>query len=316
MPAFGEGGRSRSHHSGRAGERGIALVLVLWVLALLSVLAVGFASNARTELLIVRNQVEAARARAAAEAGISLAILQMTQLDRDLRWIADGREHILAYGQDRIQVRVQDEAGKIDINSAPDELLEGLFRSVGVDGGLANRLVDAIADWKDPDDLRRASGAEAADYGAAGRPYVPRNGPFLAVDELRLVLGMTPALFARIRPFITVYSQSARINPLTAPAEVIRSLPGISLEQAELYVAARATLDVPQAAMLPALIGAERYLARLAPQTVTISSEAHTARGGSFVREAVAVFTRTPAAPYRLVSWRQGDIERAAGAAR
>jgi general secretion pathway protein K len=316
MFVFGESDRSPSLLGERADERGTALIVVLWVLALLSVLAVGFASNARTELLIVRNQIETARARAIAEAGVSLAILEMTRIDREPRWIADGREYVLAYGESRIQVSVQDEAGKIDINDAPDELLYGLFRSVGLDGVSASQLVDAIADWKDPDDLRRLSGAEAADYRAAGRPYAPRNGPFLAVDELRLVLGMIPALFARIRPFVTVYSRNARINPLTAPAEVIRSLPDVGPDLADLYVAARLALDVPQASMLPALIGAERHLSQRAPQTVSIRSEAHTAHGGRFVREAVAVLTRRPTAPYRLVAWRQGSIDQSAGATR
>jgi len=314
MAALGKDDRSSGRLSGRAGERGIALILVLWVLALLSVIAVGFASNARTELLVVRNQIEAARARAIAEAGISLAILEMTQMDQERRWIADGREHVLAYGEDRIQVSVQDEAGKIDLNAAPDELLEGVLRAVGMEG--AGRLVDAIGDWKDPDDLTRPLGAEGSDYRAAGLPYGPSNGPFLAVDELRLLIGMTPALFERIRPLVTVYSRSGRINPLTAPPEVIRALPGVSLDQADLYLATRSALDVPQQDMLPALIGAEQYLARLSSQIVTIRSVGRTVRGGIFVREAVVVLTRDPAAPYRLLSWRQGDKEPTAETAR
>jgi hypothetical protein len=62
VSAFGESDRTPGPLSERAGERGIALILVLWVPDLLSVLAVGFAGNARTELLIVRNQIEAAHA--------------------------------------------------------------------------------------------------------------------------------------------------------------------------------------------------------------------------------------------------------------
>ena len=316
MAALGKGDQSSGRLSGRAGERGIALILVLWVLALLSVIAVGFASNARTELLVVRNQIEAARARAIAEAGISLAILEMTQMDQERRWIADGRAHVLAYGEDRIQVSVQDEAGKIDLNAAPDELLEGVLRAVGVEAASARRLVDAIDDWKDPDDLTRPLGAEGPEYRGAGLPYGPSNGPFLAVDELRLVIGMTPALFERIRPLVTVYSRSGRINPLTAPPEVIRGLPGVGLDQADLYLAMRSALDMPRQDMLPALIGAEPYLARLSTQIVTIRSVGRTVRGGVFVREAVVVLTRTPAAPYRLLSWRQGDKDPTAETAR
>ena len=301
----------------RAGERGVALILVLWLLALLAVLAMGFASNARTELSIARNQLENARARAVADAGVSLAIVQMTQVAPPLRWVADGREHIFVYGPDQIRVSVQDEGGKIDINTAPDDLLYGLFRAIGLDSSHATRLVDVIGDWKDPDELRRPSGAEAADYRAAGLSFAPRNGPFLAIDELRLVLGMTPEIFGRIRPFVTVYSRSGRINPLTAPAEVIRSLPGITPEQADSYVAIRSQLDVPDPSLLPPLTGAQQYLARALPQVITIRSEGFSAGRGRFVREAMAVLTRTPAAPYRLVSWRQGsDVTEAAGSPR
>ena len=59
----------------------------------------------------------------------------------------------------------------------------------------AARLVDAIGDWKDADDLRRPNGAEAADYQAAGSPYLPANALFETVPELQRVLGMTPALY-------------------------------------------------------------------------------------------------------------------------
>lgn len=301
------GDSRRADHAARTGEHGIALILVVWTLALLSVLAIGFVTKARTELTIVHNQLENARARAAADAGVALSILEMTQVDPQLRRPADGREHVFGFGGSQIRVGVQDEAGKIDLNAAPDDLLFGLFRTLGLDPAQATRLTDTIADWKDADDFERPSGAEAGEYRAAGLSYGPRNGPFLAVDELRLVLGMTPALFARVRPFVTVYSRSARINPLTAPAEVIASLPGVVPAQAISYAAIRSELELPQPNLLPSLMGAENYLARGALQAVTVRSEGLTPGGGRFVREAVVVLTRTPAAPFRLVSWRQGD---------
>src|SRR5689334_11474867 len=111
--------------SGRARQRGIALVLVLWVMALLAVMVVGFAGDARTELKLARNQADAAQARAIADTGVSLALLSVLDNNEDTAWRIDGATHSLAYGDGAISVSVQDEGGKIDLNLAPPALLAG-----------------------------------------------------------------------------------------------------------------------------------------------------------------------------------------------
>src|SRR5262245_46643626 len=75
---------------GSGDQAGVALVVVLWMLALLSVLAVGFVGNARTNLLIARNQYEQAQARALAEAGMQLAILGVLDPSLFPGWRLDG----------------------------------------------------------------------------------------------------------------------------------------------------------------------------------------------------------------------------------
>jgi general secretion pathway protein K len=87
-------------------------------------------------------------------------------------------------------------------------------------------LADRILDWREPGFLRRANGAKADDYAAAGIPYGPRGGRFQAVAELRLVMGMTEALFDRIAPALTVYSEAGTVDPNVAPAPVLRALAG------------------------------------------------------------------------------------------
>src|SRR5579864_8944428 len=103
-------------------QRGIALVLVLWVMALLAVMVVGFAGDARTELKLARNQAEAAQARAIADTGVSLALLNLLESTEETAWHLDGEAHSLAYGDGAIRVSVQDEGGKIDLNLAPTAL--------------------------------------------------------------------------------------------------------------------------------------------------------------------------------------------------
>src|SRR5215469_18312357 len=146
-------------------QRGIALVLVLWVMALLAVMVVGFAGDARTELKLARNQADAAEARAIADTGVSLALLNVLASQPETTWRLDGETHDLVYGDGTIRVSVQDEGGKIDVNLAPPVLLVSLFRTLGI--AEAETLVGAILDW------RRQHGGDAS----GGAPA--RNGPFL-----------------------------------------------------------------------------------------------------------------------------------------
>ncbi len=270
------------------GERGIALILVLWVLALLALLALGFAGSARTELQIARNQYDAAEARAIADAGVTFGILGVLDPAPETHWNANGEEHALAYGAGTLRVSIQDEAGKIDLNTAAPELLAGLLRTLGVADDAAGSLVDAII-------ARRQAAAASADGARVA---------FRDVAELRLVPGLTRPLYQAMAPFVTVYSHSDRIDPLTAPAEVLRSLPGAFPQQVEAYLATRA-LAGPQPTALPPLAGVERFLAHSAVQIVTIRATGETTSGAAFVREAAVAMTGTP--PYRFLSWRQGD---------
>src|SRR5476651_2679089 len=96
---------------------------------------------------------ETAQARALAEAGVFLSIPRLLDPTPETQWRPDGKERGIEYGGGAIRVTLQDEGGKIDLNAAPDELLAGLFDVLGVGPDEAARLVDAIADWKDDDDL-------------------------------------------------------------------------------------------------------------------------------------------------------------------
>ena len=274
----------------KPGERGIALIVVLWVLALLTVVVVTFSGEARTDLQIARNQNEAAQ-RAPLPMPASLWRFSACSIPRrQPGGPPNGKDHALAYGGGTIRVSVQDEAGKIDLNYAPAAMLAGLFQTQGsedVDG-----LTSAVIAWR--------NGA-----GAVAQNARPANGapsqPFLAIDELRLVPGMTRAIYDRVAPFVTVYSSDARINPLTAPAEVLKSLPGATAQQVDDYLAERA-----QPGSSPGLLpGAGIFTTGGALRVFTVTSQGRTANGVAFTREAVAVLTGVPEAPYRFLSWRE-----------
>jgi general secretion pathway protein K len=156
-------------------------------------------------------------------------------------WAADGLVHVWDEDGMRVTASAVDESGKIDLNAVPDPLLNSLLQTAGqVDADTAARLVDVIEDWKDADDFRRPNGAEAAEYQAAGLPYKPANAAFETVADLQRVLGMTPALFARLAGSLTVYSGAPGISPQFASRTVLMALPGATDAIVDTYLAQRA----------------------------------------------------------------------------
>lgn len=225
-------------HSGRRA-RGVALIFVLWLLALLTLLLGSFALVTRTESLQSRHLFDSIRARYAAEAGVNQAAWSLSLPDPVLRWLPDGREYRVQFEESEISIRITDESGLIDLNAAEPQTLANLFVGAGVELPQATALADAILDWRDGDDLKLLSGAEDADYRAEGYPYGAKDAPFDLVAELEQVKGMTPELYQRVAPALTVYSGQAVPNLAYAPIEVIRAFPNIDPAMAQVLIEQR-----------------------------------------------------------------------------
>jgi general secretion pathway protein K len=279
------------------GERGIALLLVLWVLALLSLLAAGLAADSSAEIKMARNRADLAQARTLADAGVALALAWLLQPDAKLRWHADDSDRTLHYGGGAITLAIQDEGGKVNINAAPLDLVAGVLDKIGIDTDARDAVVAAI-------DARRRAFAPQTVFRGLG----VFNAPFATLSELRVVPGVTRRVYELFRPFATVYSQSATVNPLTAPRTVLLGVPGVSPQEVEFFVRARDQAAGAQPDLdLPKLSGVDRYVQIAEVSTVTISSKAVTENGAVFAREAVVAFgaAAAPGQPYQIVEWGQ-----------
>jgi len=220
-------------------QAGVALVIVLWALVLLSAVAVSYGTTVRSELRIARNHYDQAQAAMLAEAGVNLALFELRRGTRDdSDWV--GRTRTLEEDGGTVSWSVRNGTGMVDLNAAGPGLLDRLLKPVVADEGRRLQLVGAIQDWRDPDSLRRLYGAEARDYSAAGRETGPRDAPFAHPVELLQVLGMTPAVFHAIRPFLTTAGGLGGVNPRFAPAELLLWLKAGTAEEIDVYVAARA----------------------------------------------------------------------------
>lgn len=299
-------------------QRGVALILVIWVIALMGVLLGSFALIARTENFEARHLFDGTTARYAAQAGIERAVYELRNPDMTQRWVGDGRPYIFEFDGAQVQVELTDESGLIDINTADDALLQGLFASVGVPPDQAAALSDAIQDWRDPDDVPRPQGAELNEYRAAGLPYAPRNAPFQTVGEVQQVLGMNYDLFEKIESAITIYGGGVQPNPAYAPLEVLLALPGMTPDLAQQLIAARQQVLPGQGT--PGQSGAAGLtlpdgtpvVANGGGNTYTIRSRATLANGASTVLDASIRLGGVGAAgqPYTVLRWDQKESSR------
>jgi general secretion pathway protein K len=311
-------------------ERGIALVMVIWALALLSLMAASFLSEARVELRRAANLRERAEAEAIAEAGISLALARLvaehggTAPQSWTERVAEGN----------VAITLTDERGKIDLNAADPALLASLFETAGVNEPAAKALAAAVADFRDADRATATDGAEDASYPANSGGA--KDAPFESADELLQVSGMTPELFDRLAPLVTTHSAVPTIDPLLAPEGVLRAIPHIDAAELARFIAVRkkvapllqaAGREREQAgaaerrakayadlqAALPRRNAVEGYftIEGSTPPAFTISAEGSTKTGARYRREVVARTLEGDQSPVELLEWRRP--RRAAG---
>jgi general secretion pathway protein K len=225
----------------RYRQRGIALLVVLWACTLLAILLGGFATLARTQATQTRYLSTRAQLRYVAEAGVMRAIAEVTSKDGG-QWIGDGRPYRWAIDGQPVEIGIVDELGKIDVNAADQNVLRNLFVNAGLAADDATSLAANIAESRDAGGaFNRQEGTQR--YMQAGLAPGPRYSQFNAPDEIQTVLGMTPALYRKIAPVLTVWSHRSMPAPAFAPPLALASLPGMDAASAARFAAMRLTLN-------------------------------------------------------------------------
>ena len=228
----------RQPEARRRRQHGIALLVVLWACTLLAILLGGFATLARTESIQTRYLSSRVQLRYLAEAGAMRALAECVSRSGG-RWVGDGRSYVLHIDQHDVDIRLQDELGKLDINAADARLLRGLFIAAGQDETSATRLAANIQEARDARG-KFFSEEGARRYTEAGLSTGPRYREFDMPEQLQTVPGMTPALYHQLAPAITVWSSRAQPVFALSPPLVLASLPGMDMDKARRYVALRA----------------------------------------------------------------------------
>ncbi len=282
------------------GERGAALLVVLWASVLIAGLATVVAGTVRTDLSVARHQLAEAQARHHAQAGLMHgALLLLAGEDPVLM----GRATVRYAGHD-VDLRFADECGKVDLNTGWGTMVRRLVAQHSQGGGGAA----AILDWRDPDTATTPGGAEVTQYRAAGRTHGVRNGPFDSIAELPQLLGVGPTLAAALRPLVTVDCLNAGIDPVAAPTGVLAALPGLSAEARQTYLRDReAYVSGGVRGAPPALPVNGRYLDASPGLAVEISARVSIQGGGLVSWRAVTWLTGDAGLPLLFRTWERGD---------
>jgi len=289
------------------GREGFALVAALWLLVALGSVGLHAALASRARRQAAANLLDEVRARSAVVAGTEYARSRLTaaMLGRAEELRAEALEQTrgrgwgrianasvsrlfrsvnpledpwrepqdlvvpeMVFGDARYALVLRDVGAALNLNEASETMLRQFFaQGMDVDYAEADELAQAILDWRDEDEIPRLNGGEREEYLDEGALVLPPNRDFVEIDELRHVRGMTPELYVRAAPHLTLIGDGD-ININSAPEPVLLAVPGMDQAGAEAILRLRDSGYLPRS---------DRELQALVPgsvaQTVDIMGE-------------------------------------------
>lgn len=283
-------------------DDGFILVAVLWILGGLAVLAAVYTLyvvNAATSFAVNNDRIQS---DASVSAALELTAYYLGAVKPEER-PTSGQFNFRTSGAS-VAVGFRSEAARIDLNSAPKEVLAGLFRTLGAGADAASQYTDRIEAWRTPaNSTNPDQDKETTAYRNAGLTYSPRHAPFSNVQELWLVLGLPPALVERALSFVTVFSGMPRINVMDAAPEVIAALPGMTPERLNSVLNQRGTLAADAKSVLPLLGPAQGAATETGSIAIRVTVQVALDKGRRINAAAVILLLEDAPDPYRVLSW-------------
>ncbi len=326
-------------------EKGIALFIVLWVMALLTVIAGEFCYAVRTEANITRNFKEETQSYYVAVSGVFWAIgeLAVNEVVPGAATAPDsggapediGRRFnadipAVPFGGGQFKVEKENESGKVNLNRAGEPLLRMMLSSFQIEETAKNIIVHSIMDWRDKDNLHRLHGAEDDYYRSLPQPYRCKNGDLTSIEELLLVRGVTPEIFhGGLKDMVSVYQDVetgparaasrrgmydfSRININAASPRMLRALPRMTEDIVQAIMKYRETRDFRSLADLSLVVGSDIY-AGISPYITLSLSPYYTIKStgmieGSRTRQGVQAVVKIDKSlnkGYEVIQWIDG----------
>ena len=224
-------------------RRGTILIASLWILAILAIFAVGIGFRVSVEARLAKYNMDRLRAIYLAKAGIVKSLYRLLRNptvsdsiyecgtafsfeeksdDAKLRAVfngslGEGSFSVLYKENGTASPGISDEERKININTAPENVLKNLLMYVDEDPTIASSIVQ----WRSA-----GPGLDDGSYESLPFPYKCKHERFSVIEELLLVKGVDSKIFDKIKDYITVFGDPAKfaVNLNTAPKGVLSVL--------------------------------------------------------------------------------------------
>lgn len=205
-------------------KAGVALIIMLWLMAVLTLVMYAFLGEMQVEYALAGGFADEKKAEQLAWSGVDLASVLVEQDLQGWNGLTDPWSHDElqfyefplgdgcftlvhpTYGEEgapKIRWGLEDEASKINVNTATREVLMLLPR-------MTEEIANSIIDWRDEDSTAGTNGAESEYYQSLNPPYTCKNQPFDTIEELLLVRGVTSEI---------LYGEDTNLNGRLDPNE-------------------------------------------------------------------------------------------------
>lgn len=201
-------------------ESGVALAIVVWFIAGMSLLVAGIVSHARVDTHMAQLHVARAKVSAAGDGATNLIMAELVagKLSRAvLQGVQAGNYRL---GDIDVAVTLVSTSGLIDLNRAPAGMLAALFAVAGgLDETEAQRLAGNVVDWRKP--------------ASSKQPGIKRgSSKFTEIEDLLRVEGVSRTLFDAVRGYIVAgRASSGAMNWLQAPQQLLAVLEKLDSRQ-------------------------------------------------------------------------------------
>lgn len=314
-------------------NKGIALITVILIVAILVAVAIELNRSSRAEIYDTANLSDGIKLTYIAKSGFYGAAALLTNSQNDYDTLRDewarmeqiSMQSNTLFPEGYFIARIEDEDGKIPLNKlangdnynpAVKEILTRLLNQpeFKLDERKVAEIVDSIKDWIDSDDISSDYGAESSYYSSLDYPYKAKNAPFDCIEELLMVKGVTKEIFygtkekPSLAAFVTADSDGV-ININTAPKMVLRSLSdGISPELADSIdeYRTKGENDLSSYQWYKNVSGMEAVT--IAPEILTVKSNyfkiISTGKMNNMAKAISGVVKRTDRKSVKIIKWR------------
>jgi len=208
-------------------QKGIALIQVLLISAILSVLALYLTSTAKNQVKIAQWSDDKAQALVEMQSSESVLIFNLLTKKRAIDLSNNTSGGVSAqwnffakpfFIDKYTEIQLQDQTGLINAHYPQQKYLKLLIASFGYNSFKTNQIVDSLLDWQDIDNIPRVNGAEFNSYTTN-----IRNGPVPDLHDFKFVEGITPELERVLLNNTTIYRMGS-FNPTNAPKYLLKAI--------------------------------------------------------------------------------------------